>query len=189
MKYLNTYENYLILEIGKSTVPPYNIENIVDLSGPFETETKNYIFHTDSGIQYSINIMRNMGEFHLHEEHVEECEIIEDEDFYNKLIGISFFTFEGDNIFGTYNDTIITNRGEVFRIMATLKEVITEYLQENPEVKYIFAGGQRGEKENDKEQRENLYLAYFKKEKPNWKIDKIFCDFMGEYYPIIKITD
>jgi hypothetical protein len=152
---------------------------------------KNYFFTTDSGLRYSINIMESMNSIFISEDDVEDNEFIDEypEEFYEKTIAVSFFTFEGDDedAYITYDDTVITNRGELYRIMSTLNEVITRYLKENPHVKYIFAGGQRGEKGIDKEQRDRIYLTYFKKNKPEWETSYIYCQMKGEYYPIIKI--
>lgn len=191
MKYLHTYENYLILEVGEGSKEPYPIDNYLVMPGPLHTMTYNYIFDTESGLRYCINIMRNPNEFHFQYNDVENCDVIDDsvEDFYDKVILISYFTFTGDDeeMFYNYDDTTIQNRGEMYKIMATLKYVVEKYLNENNDVKYIFIGGQRGEKGKDKEQRDNLYITYFKKNRPDWEIGKIYCDFMGEYYYIIKI--
>lgn len=193
MKYLHTYENYLIVEIGEGSKEPYQIDNYLELPGPIDTMTYNYIFDTDSGLRYAVDIMRNVSEFHFAPQHVKECALIDDDpyDFYDKLMLVSFFTFSGDDeeMFFTYDDTTIQNKGELYKIMSTLKWCVEDYLSKNNDVKYIFMGGQRGEKGRDKEQRDNLYLAYFKKNKPEWQVDKIFCGFMNEYYYIIKIKN
>lgn len=191
MKYLHTYENYLILEIGDGSKEPYNIDNYLVIPGPLNTMTYNYIFNTESGLRYCINIIRNPNEFYFKYNDVENCDVIDDsvEDFYDKVILISFFTFTGEDeeMFYNYDDVTIQNRGEMYKIMATLKYVVEKYLNENNDVKYIFIGGQRGEKGKDKEQRDNLYITYFKRNRPDWEIGKIYCDFMDEYYYIIKI--
>ncbi|NPV12813.1 MAG: hypothetical protein HPY57_13590 [Ignavibacteria bacterium] len=194
MKYLHTYEKYLlILEVGECSVEPYKIDNYLEIPGPFNTKTFNYIFNTDSGLRYSINIMRYPNEFHFRKSDVKNCEVIDDtvQDFYDKVILVSYFTFYGEDeeMFYTYDDVTIQNKGELYKIMSTLKWCIEDYLNKNNEIKYIFIGGQRGKKGKDKEQRDNLYLYYFKKNKPNWQIGKIYCDSMREYYYIIKIKD
>jgi len=192
MKYLGKFENYLILEVGDTSAKSFEIKDVIEIEGPFGTSTKNYLFDTDNGLHYSINIMSNMSRMHIAEKDVKKCELIDEEpeDFYEKLIGVSFFTYEDeDDIFGTYDDTVITNRGDLFKIMSTLKESLLDYLDKNKDVKYIFAGGQRGEKVNDKEQRDRLYLAYFNKQKPEWETGMVFCEIMDENYPLIKITD
>jgi len=190
MKYLGTFENYLILEIGDAKLPPYNIDNELTLPTPLGPDGHNYFFNTDSGYRYSINIMEGMTEMHISPNDAEECSIVDDlDDFYENVIGISFFPFTGDDedVYHTYDDKVITNRGELFRIMATLKYVVEKYLSENPNVQYIFIGGQRGEKQGDKEQRDRLYITYFKKLKPEWETDRIYCDFMGETYYLVKV--
>lgn len=190
MKYLGKFENYLILEIGETKLPPYKIDNELVIPTPFGPEGYNYFFNTDSGLRYAINIMVGMTENHIRREDVENCKIVDDVDeFYDEVIGISFFTFTGEDedVYYNYNDKVITNRGEMFRIMSTLKSVMEKFINEHPNIKYIFIGGQRGEKGNDKEQRDRLYLTYLKKQRPDWIVDKIYCDFMNETYYLVKI--
>jgi len=52
MKYLQTYENYLILEIGEIKLPPYEIDNQLDIP-ILGVHAKNYFFSTDSDLRYS----------------------------------------------------------------------------------------------------------------------------------------
>lgn len=191
MKNIIAFKDYLLLEVGDASLQPYKIDNYLELPGPQRTKTFNYIFNTDSGLRYSINIMRYPNSFHFAENDVKNCELIDDtpEEFYRKVMLVSFFTFKGDdaNMFYSYDDVTIYNKGELYRIMATLKWCIEDYLKNNPEIKYIFIGGRRGEKGNDKEQRERIYINYIKKNRPNWQIGRIFCRIMNEYYYIIKI--
>lgn len=193
---MKNYKNYkkLILEVGESNVEPYEILDVVEINY-YGAESVNYIFETDSGLQYSINLLRNMGTLRFKPHDVEKCDIV-DEDSYDGFndatVGISYFTYEGeelniDTLTATYNDTIITNRGELYKIMATLVSVMEKYLKENPEVKYLFIGGQRGDKPGDKEQREKLYLKYLLSKIPSGDVGEIFVEITGEYYPIVKI--
>lgn len=189
------YEDYcLINEVGDASVPAYEIDNKISMPSFFDAMSDNYYFNTET-LRYVITILSNMSEKHLSEDKIENCELIDEDpqDFYDKLIAISFFPFEGDDetFFNNYAEDgkKITNRGEMFGIMSTLKEVILNYIKENPKVKYIFFGGERSEKGIDKEQRDRLYMAYFKKLKPKWESDVIYCGFMGDSYNIIKIKD
>lgn len=190
MKYLETFENYLILEIGEAKLPPYDIDNKLIIPTPFGPNGHNYYFNTESGLRYSINIMDGMTQNHIRRKDVNNCKIVDDVDeFYISVIGVSFFTFTGDDedAYYTYDDKVITNKGELFRIMSTLKLVIEDFISKNSNIKYVFIGGQRGEKRIDKEQRDKLYIAYIKKLRPDWIIDKIYCEFMDETYYLIKI--
>jgi len=188
---MKNYINYLITEVGEANVPPYEIDNYFEEPAYFGTYGYNYIFNTESGLRYDINILKDLSKMHLTEDDVEDCELVDDtpREFYKKLIAVSYFPFEGDDdeIYTTFNDSIITNRGEMYRIMSTLKEVLLKYLNEHPEVKYIFVGGQDSDKEKGKEQRDRLYLAYFNRIRPEWESDKIFCAVRNEWYYIIKI--
>lgn len=190
MKYLETYENYSILEIGDAKLPPYEIDNELDIQTPIGPIGYNYFFNTESGLRYSINLMIGMNKQQIYQEDVEKCSIIDNVDeFYNSVVSVSFFPFTGDDeeVYHTYNDKIITNKGELFRIMATIKYILETYISNNSNIKYIFIGGQRSKKIKDKEQRDKLYLLYLKKLKPEWKIEKIYCGEMDEYYYIAKI--
>lgn len=189
MKYLKKYSE-LILEVGESNLKPYEITDVVDREMPMGAMGRNFLFETESGYKYSINIATNLREVFFNPEDVENCDVIDEspEDFYDKLISISYFVYTND-IYYSYDDTIITNKGELYRIMATLVKVISEYLKQNPNIKYIFIGGQDGEKPESKKQRDNLYLNYFRKLKPNWQVGQLYVDVRNEWYYILKITD
>lgn len=191
MKYLKKYKE-LILEVGESNLKPYTIKDEVDIPISLTGMGKNFLFETESGLKYSINIATNLTDMYFDFKDVLDCEIIVDEPsvFYEKLISVSYFVYEdNDDIYGTFDDTIITNRGELYRIMATLVDVLEKYLDNHPNIDYIFIGGQEGDKEGSRKQRDKLYLQYFKKLKPDWKSDKIYVQLRHEYYYILKITD
>ena len=189
MKYIKNFEN-LILELGDAGALSYDIDNYLEMSLYDGIKLFNYFFTTDSGLRYVINLMTSASFTHFHHEDIENCRIVDDEpeEFLKKLMVISFCVVtDGDDNLNGFIEKIITNRGELYRIMSTLKKVIEEFLNKHKDIKYIFVGGARSEKDVDKDQREKIYLKYFEKHKPNWKKDKIYCNMMDDYYYIFKI--
>jgi hypothetical protein len=66
-------------------------------------------------------------------------------------------------------DKIVTNKGELYRVMATVTSIINQELKERPEIDtLIFNPSKR--KGNDTA-RESLYLRYIKQTYPNAEID------------------
>lgn len=109
-----------------------------------------YRFKSDSGLEYRIEL-----EEHSHPSIG-----------HGSVLEISYRLL-GD----MYN--MVTNKGEQFRVMATLIETIKDYLKDNPQVNRIsFVPVKSFDRENDN-RRANLYMAYVKKQLPgaNVKID------------------
>jgi hypothetical protein len=189
MKYIKNFEN-LILELGDAGALSYDIDNYLEMSLEDGSKIFNYFFTTDSGLRYAINLTTNVTFRELHYDDIENCMVVDDEpeEFLKKLMLISFVVVNGeDEDLSEFVERIITNRGELYRIMSTLKKVIEEFLNKRKDIKYIFVGGARTEKDIDKEQREKIYLKYFEKHKPNWKKAKIYCNMMDDFYYIFKI--
>ena len=184
MKYFNIdrFNTFKLNETGEANLEPYEILNVVSMDTMYGTYI-NHLFETESGIQYDINFLININDTMFAPDDIEECEIVDDvDDFYESTLAISFFVYTGDPFNFTLNDmfnvlinggdTVITNRGEMYRIMATLVKLYKDYIKENPNIKYVFMGGQEGSKKGVKKQRENLYLKYFKNLHPNAE----YCD-------------
>ena len=56
---------------------------------------------------------------------------------------------------------LVTNRGEMFRVMATIVDIVKAFMKKNSGVEYIEF---EGSKNKDGDQRRNkLYMAYIKK--------------------------
>ena len=136
----------ILKEVGEGTAKPYKYS--VDYE---EDKAIRYKFKTDSKIEYIINI----GQYLVTRNKV-------------RLI-VAFKTKTGDY------DTI-TNKGEQFRIMATVVAAVKEYLAKVPNAVEISFTPSK-ETEGD-DRRANLYKAYITKQLPGSKIE-IFSD--GRY--------
>jgi hypothetical protein len=124
----------LLKEVGEGTAKPY--EYSVEFEDNMEV---NYNFQTDSGLKYDL-LLRQIPP--SRDEH--------------RLI-ISFKTQTGD-----YED--LTNKGEQFRIMATIVDAVKKYLVKFPKISYISFMPSK-ETGNDN-RRANLYKAYITNQIP-----------------------
>jgi len=190
---MKKYKNFLN-EVGEANVPPYKIDNVLEIPGRYGSMSYNYYFNSESGLRYDINISRleeNSGM--LTDEDINKNELIDEkiEDFYTKVLLISFFTFTGkdeDVYSNIYDSSTITNKGEMFRVMSTLKEALSNTLKLNPDIKYLLFGGALSKKGKDKEQRERLYMIYIKRNYPKWEIGKIYCTLRQSEYNKNRLT-
>ena len=60
-----------------------------------------------------------------------------------------------------------TNKGELFRVMATVVDITKKILKERENIKTLTFSGSK--KDEDDNRRNNLYMAYIKKHIPNVK--------------------
>ena len=136
MKHLKLFEE-LINEIGDAGAKPYKWRR---MDRRYDTY---YIFTTDSGLEYQV-----MTEFGSGEDR-------------NTLLieyGVEVITKQGNK---SIDYELVTNRGELFRIMATVVDVVQEFMKNHPEVKYIEFEGSKN-KAGD-QRRNKLYMQYIKK--------------------------
>jgi hypothetical protein len=137
MKYIKLFEE-LINEIGDAGAKPYKWRWI-------DRSYNNYsIFTTDSGLEYQV-ITQLSGD-----------------NFYDdgETLSIEYGVKDG-NKSRFFDYTLVTNRGELFRVMATIVDIIQEFMKKNPGIEYIEFEGSKNE---DGDQRRNkLYMQYIKK--------------------------
>lgn len=98
-----------------------------------------YFFTTDTGIEYEVRFGRRQDNI-LHA---------------TIVFGVINDEFDGE-------EYVETNRGEVFRVMNTISEVVRIFMQEHPKmVCYEFTGiPKEGETEDKSSQRSLLYRRY-----------------------------
>ena len=98
-----------------------------------------YFFTTDSGVKYEVRFGRRKDNI-LHA---------------TIVFGVINEEFEGE-------EYVETNRGEVYRVMATLVKVIRMFIHEHPKVMtYEFTGtAKEGEPDEGATARSNLYRRY-----------------------------
>ena len=126
----------ILKEVGEASSKPYDYK--------IEHEDTNeifYTFKTDSGLDYVINIEQ------LHP--VRSSKDVK--------LSIAFRTVDG-----SYEE--VTNRGEQFRIMATVVAAVKEYLAKVPNVTEIIFYPSKADQGDIR--RANLYKAYIQKQIP-----------------------
>ena len=133
MKYLKLYEE-LISEIGDAGAKPYKWRR---LDRRYDTY---YIFTTDSGLEYQVMTELGSG------------------DTLTVEYGVEVITKQGNK---SIDYELVTNKGELFRIMATVVDIVQEFMKKNPEVKYIEFEGSKNEAGDQR--RNKLYMQYIKK--------------------------
>ena len=136
MKHLKLFEE-LINEIGDAGAKPYKWRR---MDRRYDTY---YIFTTESGLEYQV-----MTEFGSGEDR-------------NTLLieyGVEVITKQGNK---SIDYELVTNRGEMFRIMSTIVDIVQEFMKKNPGIEYIEFEGSKN-KAGD-QRRNKLYMAYIKK--------------------------
>ena len=133
MKHLKLFEE-LINEIGDAGAKPYKWRR---MDRRYDTY---YIFTTDSGLEYQVMTELGSG------------------DTLTVEYGVEVITKQGNK---SIDYELVTNRGELFRIMATVVDVVQEFMKKHPEVKYIEFEGSKN-KAGD-QRRNKLYMQYIKK--------------------------
>ena len=133
MKHLKLFEE-LINEIGDAGAKPYKWRR---MDRRYDTY---YIFTTDSGLEYQVMTELGSG------------------DTLTVEYGVEVITKQGNK---SIDYELVTNRGELFRIMATVVDVVQEFMKNHPEVKYIEFEGSKN-KAGD-QRRNKLYMQYIKK--------------------------
>ena len=136
MKHLKLFEE-LINEIGDAGAKPYKWRR---MDRRYDTY---YIFTTDSGLEYQV-----MTEFGSGEDR-------------NTLLieyGVEVITKQGNK---SIDYELVTNRGEMFRIMSTIVDIVQEFMKKHPEIERIEFEGSKN-KAGD-QRRNKLYMQYVKK--------------------------
>ena len=141
----------ILLEIGEGTAKPYKYKLTRTESDPdFGDYFRLYEFVTDLGTHYEVM-------FEIEED------FSKDEPW--EFMNIEFGVNEKDG--GGVSYKVETNKGELFRVMATIVEITKEILKERKNIKTLtFSGAKKDEDDN---RRNKLYMAYIKKHIPNIK--------------------
>lgn len=128
-----------------SNVPSYKI------IPPAISSAGLYFFTTDSGIKYEVRFGRR-------KDNILKATIV---------FGVINEEYEGE-------EYVVTNRGELYRVMETISEIIKMFMNEHQKmISYEFTGlAREGEHEERSSARINLYFRYAKRIfDKNWKID------------------
>jgi hypothetical protein len=119
--------------LTKGTVKPYTI------IPPAISTAGVYYFTTDSGVNYEVRFGRRQDNI-LHA---------------TIVFGVTNEEYEGE-------EYTVTNKGELYRVMTTIVEVVKMFMAEHPKmISYEFTGlAKEGESENTSSKRINLYKRY-----------------------------
>lgn len=137
MKYLKLFEE-LINEIGDASAKPY--KHKLQLKNKFR---EYHEFETDLGTPYEVT-------FEFSEDFSKQGEWTN--------VEISFGTL----MYGSLNNVVVTNKGELFRVMATIVDMTKKVLKKNKNIKSLSFTGSKNRGDNDR-RRNNIYMAYIKK--------------------------
>ena len=143
--------NPLLVEIGDGGSKPYNYTLArEDVDEDFGFYFRLYEFVTDLGTHYEVS-------FEIEED------FSKDEPW--ETMNIEFGVDEKDG--GGVSYKVETNKGEVFRVMATIVDITKKILKERKNIKTLtFTGSKESDDDN---RRNNLYMAYIRKHIPNVK--------------------
>jgi hypothetical protein len=156
--------NQSIKEVGEGSAKTYDWELLQTNPGDYT-----YGFTTDSGIEYEVNLV------------VLNYEDDETGEFINGLeIGFS----AGEKGEGK-SDIEVINKGEVFRVMATIVEIIQFAIKLVPDFKptnaIIYNPARKKGEGATGNQRDKLYQAYIKKAIPNITFSKEGTAIVGKF--------
>ena len=136
----------IINEIGDGGSKPYNYR----LTRKDDDSFMLYEFVTDLGTHYEVT-------FEIEED------FSKDEEW--ETMNIEFGVDEKDG--GGVSYKVETNKGEVFRVMATIVDITKKILKERKNIKTLTFTGSK--EDDDDNRRNNLYMAYIRKHIPNVK--------------------
>jgi len=143
--------NPLLVEIGDGGSKPYNYTLArEDVDEDFGFYFRLYEFVTDLDTHYEVS-------FEIEED------FSKDEPW--EFMNIEFGVNEKDG--GGVSYKVETNKGEVFRVMATIVDITKNILKERRRIKTLTFSSSK--KDEDDQRRNNLYMAYIRKHVPNIK--------------------
>jgi len=151
----------ILKELGEGSSKPYTwknagITNWGEKGGVGKEE--NYEFTTDSGVEYHMGI--NF-----------------DDEALDAIMSFGVSSINGEK----YEKGLegVVNRGEIYRVMATIMNIIKDWLSKHPKTRSFFFEAVQSYENDDR--RLNLYYTYMKKNFPGSKIEKGSMMGGGEY--------
>jgi len=134
--YILSFNLVILVKAMATLAKSYTITPPAILSGSV------YLFTTDSGLEYEVRFARKKNNL-LH------CTI---------AFGVLNEEYEGE-------EYIVVNKGEVFRVMATIVIIVQKYISEHPNIRSFEYSGEPTGKETDNRpsKRMNLYDRYLLK--------------------------
>jgi hypothetical protein len=145
----------ILKEVGEATLEPYPWKKSKVKDG-----ITFYDFETDLGSIYKVSLDRFMYDnFPKINEEIPAIEVI-------------FAVDEGKK---NYSTSKITNKGEMYRVMSTIVNIIKSFILKNPEIKVIMYSPTKKEGEKNSKRGE-LYKAFIKKQIPTATFKDSYSD-------------
>jgi hypothetical protein len=119
----------LLSEVGDATSKPYR-SDLYNISG----DTKVYGFTTDKGTMYTVELVQATDK--------------------NNILDVSFYPVDEEDP-DKEDFTVNTNKGELYRVMSTVVDIVRKNLEKHPEIKEL-------EFTPTSLTRSSLYISYIK---------------------------
>ena len=139
----------VLQEVGEGTSQPYKWEELS--SDEWFTYV---IFTTESETEYQVNLEYFESNF----------------SFAKDIPGIALDFLAKPKGEHEFSNTIVTNKGELYRVMATIVSILQHYLKDTKIITYT---PEKKPGENFGRQRDNLYKAFISKKFPNSEFKQI----------------
>jgi hypothetical protein len=140
----------ILKEIGDASTKPYYFEDVVN-----DENQRVYIFNTDSKppTLYEVELVE-----------IEPDELFSEDDE-GVTLDIEFRVTDED---GHYHTDLVTNKGELYRVMATIVAIIKKDIEEHDYITTVtFTPEKRKGKDKESNVRGQLYARYVKHAMPN----------------------
>lgn len=142
-------------EVGEATTSPYSWKKT-----KYEDGITYYDFKTDLGTIYKVSLDRFIYDnFPKINEELPAIEVI--------------FAVKEDK--ENYSTGKVTNKGEIYRVMSTVVDIIKSFISKNPEIKVIKYEPMKKEGEINSKRGE-LYKAFIKKQIPTATFEESYFD-------------
>src|SRR6056300_482856 len=138
-----TRETETLNEVGEASITPYKWEE--EYTDDMTTVVR---FETESGLEYNVELERDV---------YEGIPILE--------VEFVAGTMDPDTG-GTMSSKTITNKGELFRVMSTIVDIIKHYVNKTEAQGVTYSPSKKGDETISTNQRNTLYKAFLKKQVP-----------------------
>jgi len=154
----------LLKEIGDASARPYEWYELED-----QEDYKSYGFETDQE-DYKLEIAVSEGDKERDSAVVAFGTVIDDDEL----------GYQGS--FTDYEK--VPNKGELYKVMATVVSILKDFIKKNKQIKYIYF---KTNKQGDQSSRLKLYKKYIQSQIPNAKVDTKNID--GEEATMITLKE
>ena len=142
-EYIEIYKSNNLNEVGEASTTPYKWKE--EYNDDMDVEVS---FETESGIEYNVGLQR---------------------DVYKgiPILEVEFVAGMMDpDTGGTMSSKITTNRGELFKVMSTIVDIIRYYVKNTEAQGVTYSPSKKGDETISTNQRNTLYKAFLKKQVP-----------------------